>query len=133
MKTIWSTHWESSKQPRKQRKYRYNAPLHVRHKFLSAQLSDDLRKKYNKRNLPLRKGDRVKVMSGQFKKTLGKIERINMKTLKVYIEGVQRIKKDGTKAYYPIDPSKVQILELNLEDKERKKALERKENVKKSS
>lgn len=133
MKKKWSKHWKSSKQPRKQRKYRYNAPLHIKHKFLSAQLSKDLRKKYNKRSIPLRKGDRVKIMTGQFKNIIGKVEKVSLKKSRVYIEGAQLSKKDGTKVYYPIHPSNVRILELNLSDKKRKKILERKQNVKKSS
>ncbi|MCW1309534.1 MAG: 60S ribosomal protein L26, partial [Candidatus Nanoarchaeia archaeon] len=35
----WSKKWKSSKKPSKQRKYRYNAPLHIRRKFLSVNLS----------------------------------------------------------------------------------------------
>ena len=33
MKSIFSKSWVSSKQPRKQRKYRYNAPDHIKKKF----------------------------------------------------------------------------------------------------
>lgn len=134
MKKKWSRHWKSSKQPRKQRKYRHNAPLHTRHKFMSAPLSKDLEEKYKKKRIPLRTGDRVKIMMGQFKNTLGKVEKTDLKKLKVYIEGAQVAKRDGTKSHYPIDPSNVQILELELSDKKRKNILERgKENVKKSS
>lgn len=122
----FSNSWKSSKNVRKQRKYRYNAPLHIRHKMMSTTLSKDLRKKYGKRNIPIRKGDRVKIIKGQFKKLIGKVEKINLKKMKVYIEGAQRIKKDGTKAYYPIHPSNISIMELNLDDKRRKELLERK-------
>ena len=38
-----------STQPRKQRKARYNAPAHLRGKFLSAPLSPELRTQYKKR------------------------------------------------------------------------------------
>jgi large subunit ribosomal protein L24 len=68
MKKKWSKTWKSSKQPRKQRKYRHNAPLHIKHKFLSASLSKDLKKKYNIRNISLRKGDRVKNYDGAIQK-----------------------------------------------------------------
>lgn len=132
MKKKFSKYWKSSKQPRKQRKYRYNAPLHIKHKFLAAPFSKELRKKYNRRNITLRKGDRVKILKGQFKNMIGKVEKIFLKKTKVYIEGAQRTKRDGTKTYYPISPSNVQILELELGDKERKKILERKQNVKAS-
>ena len=50
MKKKYSNSWKGSKQPRKQRKYRANAPLHTRHKMASANLSKELRKKYSKRN-----------------------------------------------------------------------------------
>ncbi len=122
----WSKSWKSSKNPKKQRKYIFNAPLHIKHKFLAANLSDELRKKYNKRNIPVRKGDKVKILRGQFKSMIGKIEKVLLKKTKVYIENAQLQKKDGSKAYYPIHPSNLMIIELNLEDKERKKSLDRK-------
>ncbi len=83
-------------------------------------------KKYKKRNIPLKKGDKVKIIRGQFKKKEGKIEKALLKKSKVYIENIQVTKRDGTKTYYPINPSNVIITELNLTDKKRKKILERK-------
>ena len=50
MKTKFSSSWIKSKQPRKQRKYRRYAPLHIKQRFVSAHLSKELHKKYNKRN-----------------------------------------------------------------------------------
>ena len=125
MKQKFSIYWKSSKQPRKQRKYRYNAPLHIKQKFMKAMLSKELRKKYGKRNFSLKKGGKVKVVRGQFKKHEGKIDRIDLKKLKVYISGVEVAKKDGTKTTYPFDPSNLMITELSLDDKMRRKMLER--------
>ncbi len=124
MKQNFSTSWKSSKQPRKQRKYIANAPLHTRRKFLSSTLSKELRKKYKGRSIPVRSGDKVKILRGQFKKKEGKVIKIDTKRLKVHIEAIQLVKKDGSKAFYPIHPSNLSILELNMEDKERKKSLE---------
>lgn len=132
MKKKFSIKWKSSKQKRKQRKYRFNAPLHIRKKLISANLSKELRKKYNRRSFPLRKGDLVKIMRGSFKGKSGKIEKVNLKKLKVSIEGIQRQKKDGTKINVWFDPSKLQIIELNLEDKKRLKKLENKNAQKKT-
>jgi large subunit ribosomal protein L24 len=126
MKQRFSTSWIGSKQPRKQRKYRYNLPLHLRHKLMSANLTKDLRKKYGRRNVPVRKNDVVKVMRGKFKKKTGKVSIVNLKKLKVAIESLQVQKKDGTKVNVYFDPSNIQITELNLDDKERTKSLERK-------
>lgn len=120
----WSRHWKSSKSPRKQRKYRHNAPLHVRKKFMSVNLSKELRTKYKRRNLPARKGDTVKILRGQFKKNRGKITKVNLKKIRMYVESAEILKKDGSKTFYPISPSNLQLVELNLEDKKRKKILD---------
>ncbi len=125
MKQKFSNLWKASKQPRKQRKYLANAPLHTRHKFLSAHLSKELRKKHGKRNLPLRKGDEVLVMRGNFRKKRVKVASINLKKGKVTLENIQRTKKDGTKVNVYFHPSVLQIENLNLDDKERTNILNR--------
>lgn len=78
------------------------------------------------RNIPVRKGDIVKVLRGQFKKKSGKITKIFLKKTKVNVEGMDLIKKDGSKVPYLIHPSNLMITELNLEDKKRQKALTKK-------
>lgn len=127
MKQKFSTAWASSVQPRKQRKFIANAPLHTKHKFLSANLSKDLRKKYGKRNLPLRKGDDVLIMRGALKKKKAKVTSVDLKNSRVTLEGMQRSKKDGSKVNVFFRPSVLQIQELNLEDKQRVAALNRKQ------
>lgn len=125
MKSKFYKDWKKSKQARKQRKYRFNAHLKLKRKFLSLNLSKELRKKYGKRSFPLRKGDNVKVLSGKFRNHKGKIVAINKKMM-ILIDGIQTVKRDGTKINVPIRPSKLQIIELELEDKERIKSIERK-------
>lgn len=126
MKKLFSTAWKSSSQKRKQRKYRHNAPLHIRQKFVHVHLSKELIKKYGKRNIGLKKGDKVKVLRGQFKKHQGTVDRIDLKKTCVYLTGIEIIRKDGTKSTYPIHPSNLIITELSLDDKNRQKILERK-------
>ena len=125
MKKFSST-WKSSRKPRKQRKYRLNAPLHIKQKFMQSHLSKDLRKKYEKRSVGARKGDKVKIMHGKFKKHEGKLEGIDMKKTRVFVNGIELTKRDGTKKSLALHPSNLMITELNLEDKMRQKALERK-------
>lgn len=133
MKKEFSNAWIGSKQPRKQRKYLANAPLHIRHKLISVHLSKELRKKYGKRNFPVRKGDSVKVMRGEYKKKTGKIEQVNMRKLKILLEGVYKSKKDGTKVKVYFQPSNLLITELNTDDKKRTEALNRKFTAAKTS
>jgi large subunit ribosomal protein L24 len=118
MKKLFSTHWKESRQIRKQRKYRFNAPLHIKHKFLSSNLSKELRKKYGTRNVEVRKGDGVRIMTGEFRKKTGKIGSVDIKKERVTIEGLQRKKKDGTKINVYFHPSNIQITEIK-EDKKR--------------
>ena len=122
----FSSTWKNSKKPRKQRKYRLTAPLHIKQKFAHSHLSKDLRKKYGMRNIALRKGDKVKIMRGQFRKHEGKVESIDLKNTSIFVNGVEITKRDGTKKMLALHPSNLTITELNLEDKLRQKTLERK-------
>jgi len=132
MKKKFSPSWKSSKQVRKQRKYIANAPKHIIGKLMSANLSKELRKKYGKRSFPIRKGDEVKVMKGKFVKKTGKISVVDRARKRVAIEGIQRQKKDGTKINIWFDSSNLQIQKLELDDKKRLSALERKTGRKKT-
>lgn len=117
----FSKSWKSSTSQRKQRKFIANAPLHTKSKFLSSHLSKDLREKHNTRNMTLRKGDKVKILRGNFKGKAGKVERLDIKKTRVYITGIEFVKKDGTKIAKSFNPSSLMITELNLDDKKRLK------------
>ena len=125
MKNKFYREWKRSKQARKQRKYRANAPLNVKRKLLSVNLSKELRKRYDRRSFLLRKGDTVRVISGKFKNSKGKIMGITKK-LRVLADTIQKVKRDGTKVNIPIQASKLQIIELDIDDKKRIESLERK-------
>lgn len=112
--------------PRKKRKYAANAQLHIKRKKLSVNLSKELRKKHSKRNIVVRKGDVVKIMRGKFKKKKGKVLKIQIKFNRVEIEGIQVKKADGSKSNIPINPSNLQIIELNESDRKRIKTGEKK-------
>lgn len=75
--------------------------------------------------MPLRKGDRVRVMRGEFRKRSGKIVDVDVRGSLVFIEGVERVKRNGSKRLVPLHPSKVQVVDVDVEDKMRKQALER--------
>jgi large subunit ribosomal protein L24 len=123
MRKKFSTAWKSSKQPRKQRKYLANAPLHLRKKLMKVNLSKELRKKYRKRSFLLRKGDSAKIMRGKFKGKSGKVVSVKLKKRFIEVEGIQIKKKDGSKVNVKMRPSNLQIIELNLEDRKRNKSL----------
>lgn len=113
----------ASIQPRKQRKARVTAPLHIRRKQVASHLSEELLLKYNRRSVPVVTGDEVKVLRGGHKGTTGKIVRVDTKARKVHVEGVNHKKADGTDIAIPLDPSNLLVVRLNLEDERRRDKL----------
>jgi large subunit ribosomal protein L24 len=127
MNKEFSTHWTESKRPGKQRKYRAEAPLHLRKKFVSINLSKELRKKVGKRNIPVKKDDKVKILRGKFKGKTGKILEVLLKKSKVIVDGINVTKREGSKANVKLEPSNLQIIEMA----ERKRKPEKKESKEK--
>jgi large subunit ribosomal protein L24 len=123
----------NTQQARKQRKARFNVDLHQRQKFVHAHLSPELRKKYGFRNVQLRKGDKVKVMRGQFRKKESKVDRVDLKHETIFLVDLDVIKKDGTKVQFPLKPSNLMITSLELGDKKRKAKLESKSKESKAT
>jgi large subunit ribosomal protein L24 len=114
------------KNPGKQRKRLFNAPAHLRHKHMSAPTSPEILAQKGLKSIPVRKGDTVRVMRGDHKGFEGKISRIDLKDYRVYLEGLNREKVDGTTVFVGIHPSKLMIKTLNLDDKLRKAIVDRK-------
>ncbi len=109
--------------PRKQRKMLYNAPKHRRQKMMKAHLSDELYGKYGLRSLTVRKGDIVKVMRGKFKGHEGKVVKVNLKNMRVAVEGVTVRKVDNKAVQYWIHPSNLMLIKLDLSDPKRKEKI----------
>lgn len=109
--------------PRKQRKMLFNAPVHIRHKQMAAPLSNELAASRGVKTLPVRKGDTVRIMRGDNKGFEGKVTRVDHKAYRLYLEGLTREKVDGTNIFLGVHPSKVQIRNLNLDDKYRKEVI----------
>ena len=128
VKTSFVKTWNKSIQPRKQRKYIHNAPLHIKQKLVHVHLSAELRKKYGLRNVQIKKGDKVRVLRGQFTKREAKVERVDLKRQRLFLTGVESVKKDGTKVIVGFPPSNMMIIELNLSDKKRKQKIEKDNN-----
>ncbi len=114
-----------SKKPRKQRKALYNAPIHKRYQLMSAHLSPELRAKHGFRSLPVRVGDKVRIMRGSYAKKgiEGKVQKVDLRRLRIYVEGATYEKEDGSQRFYPIHPSNVMIIKINEKDKLRRERI----------
>lgn len=122
MKKSFSISWNGSTQVRKQRKYRFNAPLHVRSKFSAMNLSKELRKKHGIRSLQARVGDEVVVQRGSFKKKKAKIMEVDLLKNRIVLENITRQKRDGSKIPVYFNPSKLLAISINTDDKKRLKS-----------
>lgn len=122
MKSEFNKSWNSSKQPRKQVKFRANAPNHIMRTFMGATLDKALREKYGRRSIEVRKGDEVKIMRGKFKGKQGKVGIVDVKHTRLQIDGVQRSKAGGEKLETWFNPSNVKIISLDTDDNRRLKS-----------
>ncbi|MFH1470711.1 MAG: 50S ribosomal protein L24 [Candidatus Micrarchaeota archaeon] len=118
--------------PRTQRKALYQAKLHERHATMGVHLSKELRAKLSTvtRSLPVRKGDRVKIMRGGHKGKTGKVTGVDLRVPAVYVEGIVVRKAKGGEVPFGIHPSKLLLLEADMSDKRRKALLDRKKKAK---
>jgi len=100
-------------------------PLHQRRKQMSARLSDELRKTTKRRNVPVVKGDKVRIMRGKNTGKEGKVTMVDLRKYKIGVEGIVVKKPNGKEKPIPIHASNVMIIELKLTDEKRKKLLSR--------
>src|SRR5213594_932925 len=117
----------TTKQPRKQRKALAEATWHRRRKLMSAHLSEDYldeRKRKLPRALPLRKGDIVKVMRGEYRGREGKVASVDYRKIRITVEELTYAKADKSQIAKPIHPSNVLIKKLDETDPLRLKRFE---------
>ena len=105
-----------SKQPRKQRKALYKFKNHQRSKLLTVRVADFVREEYGIKTLPLRVGDGVRIIRGEFKDFEGEIIEIT-KNLRAKIKEASFDKADGTQFHPAIHISKMVITKFAKEKK----------------
>ncbi len=122
---------ESSK-PKKQRKFHYDKPLHMKQQCLASHLDKKLAKQLEKRSIPIRKGDTMKVMRGGMKGKSGKITGVNYGKGIVFIENIMRKKANGEEVQVPLKASNLLVTDLDKSDSKRFKGKVLKEEKKKN-
>lgn len=98
--------------------------LHLRGKAMSAPLSSELREKYGFRSAPVREGDKVELVRGDFKGVEGEVTEVDRDRQRIIVEGVETAKADESEVSTPIHPSNIEITELEI-DEMREKIVER--------
>lgn len=110
-----------SSKPRKQRRFRYNAPMHELQRFSHSHIDKALAKRLgmNRRAVQVSKGDTVKVMSGKNRGKTGKVLRVSMRKGFLYMDSLKKKNARGKEFEVPIRISNAYIIDLNLSDKMR--------------
>ena len=121
----------TSKKKRVQHKWIARMPLHCKQNVMHSMLSPELKKKYGRNSVQVRKGDMVKVLRGNFSGSSGQVTGVRLKDTKVYVQGVTVKKADGTDVERPLHPSNLMVTELFEDDKNRRKIISR--NVKEAA
>jgi large subunit ribosomal protein L24 len=112
-----------SRLPRKQRRFHFNAPASVRRRWLSAPLSRELRARYGRRQLPVRKGDTVLVRSGSYVGREERVAKVDTRTGTIILDNVTLKKADQKLKVLPLRPAHLLLTRLNLSDPWRRRRL----------
>lgn len=99
---------------------------HVAYKASSVHLSRELRAKHGFRSLPVRTGDRIMIVRGDYKGVEGDVNRVDRVRGRVYVSGVYRENARGEQRLVPIPLNAVILVKIDEKDKWRQRVLERK-------
>ena len=105
--------------PGKQRKSQMHMAKHLAKKKVVSKIEKTLAQQIGKKRLPVRKGDTVRIMRGEYKKREGKISRVMPEKGKVFIGEINIKKANGTEKPVPFDASNLMITALEGKDKRR--------------
>ncbi|MFT4309391.1 MAG: 50S ribosomal protein L24 [Candidatus Woesearchaeota archaeon] len=127
----YSKKWKSSSKASKQKKYYLNAPLHTKRKMIKSMLSPDLKAEYGYNSAIVRAGDTIKILRGSHKGKTGKITGFSLKDkTKVYLEGFEVTRKDGSIKKVPFHHTNLMITVLK---KDKKRLLPKEAGTKKEN
>jgi large subunit ribosomal protein L24 len=110
-------------QPRRQRKALYEAHSAERHKRMSVALSRELRTRFGRRQVPLRKGDTVRILSGSYKGREERVAKVIRRDYTVTLDNVTGKAGDQKLKPQPIRLAHLLIVRLNLSDPWRRRVL----------
>jgi large subunit ribosomal protein L24 len=101
----------------------YEATISERRKRTSAPLSRELRGRYGRRSLPIRKGDTVRILHGSYVGREERVARVNRRDYTVTLDNVTMKTGDQKLKALAIRPSALVLTRLNLADPWRRRVL----------
>ncbi|HEV2519586.1 MAG TPA: 50S ribosomal protein L24 [Thermoplasmata archaeon] len=112
-----------SRQPRRQRLARFEADHFERRRRMAVPLSREMRRRYGRRSLPVRKGDTVRILSGSYKGREERVAKVSRRDYSVTLDNVTTKTGDQKLKPLPIQLTHLVLTRLNLSDAWRRRVL----------
>ena len=109
--------------PRRQRRMLYTAHTAQRRKRMTVPLSKDLRARFHRRSLPVRKGDTVRILHGSFEGREERVAAVDRRRLSVTLDNVTLKTGESKQTALPVRTAGLVIVRLNLADPWRRRLL----------
>jgi ribosomal protein uL24 len=113
----------SPRSPRRQRRALYTAPTSERRRRMTVPLSRELRRRFRRRNVPVRKGDTVRVLSGSYAGREERVAKISRRDYSVTLDNVTLKTAEEKLKPLGLRPGHLVITRLNLADPWRRRSL----------
>ena len=109
--------------PRRQRRALYTASTSERRVRMAAPLSRELRARFHRRSLPVRKGDTVRVLSGSFAGREERVAKVDRRGYSVTLDNVTLKTADEKMKPLSLGVGHLVITRLNLSDPWRRRSM----------
>ncbi len=113
----------SPRSPRRQRRALYTADTFHRRRRMTVLLSRELRERFHRRSVPVRKGDTVRVLGGSYKGREERVARVDRRDYSITLDNVTLKTADEKMKPLGLRPGRLVITRLNLSDSWRRRAL----------
>jgi ribosomal protein uL24 len=101
-----------SRSRKKNRKRFFTSSSCQKRKAMVSPVSKEIRLKYQRKSVPLRKDFEVLIKKGLFKGKSGKIVQCQRKTNKVFVDNLVRNKTNKTSSFVPVSPSNLVVISV---------------------
>jgi large subunit ribosomal protein L24 len=112
-----------SRLPRKQRLARFTAHTTLRRRLMSVPLSRDLRARYGRRQMPIRKGDTVRVLRGSYIGREERVAKVDRRSYSVTLDNITVKTGEAKLKPLPLRTNSLLLTRLNLADPWRRRVL----------
>jgi len=114
----------SPRSARRQRKALYTASTQARRRLMTVPLSRELKSRFHRRSIPIRKGDTVRILAGSYVGREERVAKVNRRTLSVTLDNVTSKTGESKQTPLPIRTGHLVLIRLNLADPYRRRILQ---------